>query len=168
MSFRPFCGRLALLCLVMLPAYGAPARAVTGLLAPVIGVTERFASEQRSGVAMEGFDPVSYRFEAAPKPGRAGCEYLWNGVVWQFANEANRAAFMHAPETFAPRIGGYDAERISSDVLVAANPEFYVVQGNALYLFRSPEHRSRFLADGVLAKKAEATWTRLQSQLVGG
>lgn len=168
--FRGFSGRVAVLCLVslLLAPIGAARALTNNLLAPAVGVTEHFASEQRSGVAIEGYDPVSYRLDGAPRPGRIGCEYLWKGVIWLFANEANRAAFIHDPETFAPRIGGYDAERIGSDIVVAARPELYVVQGKGLYLFRSPEHRGRFVADQQLAAKAEASWLRVQAQLVRG
>jgi hypothetical protein len=75
---------------------------------------------------------------------------------------------MSDPDTFAPRIGGYDAERIGSNLLVAADPALYVVQANRLYLFRSAEHRLRFLADNALADKAEASWQQVSASLVQG
>ena len=167
MSFLIVPGRIALVCAALATSTGA-AFAAAEWLAPTIGVTERYASEQRTALAIGGYDPVSYRFDQAPRIGRADCGYLWKGLVWQFAGEANRAAFMRDPDRFAPRIGGYDAERIGSDVLVAGNPEVFLVQSEALYLFRSAEHRRRFLADSALAAKAEATWVRVAAGLVQG
>jgi hypothetical protein len=170
MSFLSSGGRAAALCLVgiMATPIGAAGALTSSLFGPTIGVTELFAAEQRSGIAMAGFDPVSYRLDTAPRLGRPDCDYVWRGIVWQFASEANRAAFKNDPETFAPRIGGYDAERIGNSIVVAADPALYVVQGNRLYLFRSPEHRLRFLADGALAAKAEASWLRVKTGLVQG
>jgi hypothetical protein len=170
MSFRRFrsaCWLVAAtLCLVQ-PQGGARAENIA-LLPSALGVTELFASDPRTGLAMGGFDAVSYRLDAAPRPGRAEHDVTWRGLVWRFASEANRAAFLRDPDTFAPRLGGYDAERVLSSVLVAADPEIYVVRPSGLYLFRSAEHRAHFLADEALAADAEAAWRSLRPGLVQG
>jgi hypothetical protein len=138
------------------------------ILPPVLGTTELYASERLSGVALDGFDPVTYRLEAAPRPGRPDHEYLWRGLAWRFASAANRAAFIRDPEAFAPRIGGYDAERAASEVVVPGDPEIFLVRSGGLYLFRNEDHRRRFVADRDLESRAEASWQRLQPSLVQG
>ena len=163
--------RVALLCAHVLFVLCVVAR-VSGvsatILPPVLGTTELYASERLSGVALDGFDPVTYRLGAAPRPGRPDHEYVWRGLAWRFASAANRAAFIRNPETFAPRIGGYDAERAASEVVVPGDPEIFLVRSGGLYLFRSEDHRRRFLADEDLANRAEASWQRLQPSLVQG
>lgn len=163
--------RVALVCahILVVLCLGARGSGVNAtILPPVLGATELYASERLSGVALDGFDPVSYRLDPAPRPGRTAHEYVWRGLAWRFASAANRAAFIRDPESFAPRIGGYDAERAASDVVVPGDPEIFLVRSGGLYLFRSEDHRRRFLADEDLATRAEASWRRLQPGLVQG
>jgi YHS domain-containing protein len=162
--------RVALFCLqglVLLACAGFPARS-DALLPPVLGASELYASERMSGLALEGFDPVTYRVEAAPRPGHSDHEYVWRGIAWRFANAANRAAFIRSPESFAPRIGGYDAERAASEIVVPGDPEIFAVRAGGLYLFRNEDHRRRFLADENLAGRAESSWQKLQPSLIQG
>jgi YHS domain-containing protein len=167
MSFPPL-GRLGL---VLLALAAAPARAEPTdppLLPQPLGVTELFSATERDGLGLGGFDPISYRLGTKPQVGSHAYECVWRGLVWRFASAANRAAFLQAPETYAPRIGGYDAERIASDVLVAADPEIFVVRGGGLYLFRNAEHRRRFLDDEALLGQAEKAWIEAKTRLVQG
>lgn len=138
------------------------------LLPQALGVTEVFSVEQRSGLGLDGFDPLTYRLGGGPREGSRAYEYVWHGLVWRFVSEANRTAFMRDPEVYAPRIGGYDAERIASNIVVAADPEIYVARADGLYLFRNAEHRRRFLADEAAARKAESAWARTKPSLVQG
>ena len=162
--------RVALVCLewlVLVAGTGFPARS-DAILPPLLGTSELYASERMSGVALEGFDPVTYRVEAAPRPGQPDHEYVWRGIAWRFANAANRAAFIRSPESFAPRIGGYDAERAASEIVVPGDPEIFALRAGGLYLFRNEDHRRRFMADENLAGRAEASWQKLQPGLVQG
>ena len=56
-----------------------------------------------TGVAIEGYDPVSYFTEPEPLPGKPDYEYYWGGVPWYFATAANRDVFIRAPEIYAPQ-----------------------------------------------------------------
>jgi hypothetical protein len=170
MSFLPVRGQLGLaLVFVGLLLSVRVAQAEQPNLLPLpLGVTEAFTSESRSGVALDGFDPITYRLGGVPREGSRDFEYVWRGVVWRFVSAANRAAFVRDPDVYAPRIGGYDAERIASNVLVSADPEIFVLRADGLYLFRSNEHRRRFLADEALAHRAESAWARTRPGLVQG
>jgi hypothetical protein len=147
------------------PGEGAPA-ASTAALPPVIGATEFYHSDEASGLAVGGLDPVTYFLPEGPKPGRADLEFLWSGVAWRFASAANRAAFEASPTSYAPRMGGYDAEAISRGRIVDANPRLYLVRDDRLYLFRNDASRARFLADEALAARSEASWQALAKGLV--
>lgn len=160
-------GALLLACLVVMHATDPWARAATlSSLPPVVGVSELFALDDVSGVALYGFDPVSYFLDATPKPGLPEHETIWSGVAWRFASAANREAFMRDPETYAPRFGGYDAAAIAQGLTVRANPWLSVVRDDGLYLFRSDHGRARFVADESLAEKAEERWASLKPALV--
>ena len=137
-------------------------------LPPVVGASEVFVADERSGFGLRGFDPVSYFLSPVPLPGREGVELIWRGVAWRFASEANREAFARDPEVFAPRIGGYDAGAAAEGRLVAADPTLFAIRDGRLYVFRGERSRARFEADASLAGKAEARWPELRRDLVRG
>ena len=139
--------------------------AMLSSLPPVVGVSELFAIDELSGVALYGFDPVSY-FVGGPKPGLAEYEVIWSGVAWRFASAANREAFLRDPEVYAPRFGGYDATAVAQGLTVRANPWLSVVRGDGLYLFRTDHARARFVADESIAERAEERWASLKPELV--
>jgi YHS domain-containing protein len=135
-------------------------------LPPVLGVTELFASDELSGVALYGFDPVSYFLGEGPKPGLAEHEVIWSGVAWRFASAANKEAFLSDPEAYAPRFGGYDATAVAKGLTVRANPWLSVVRPDGLYLFRTDHGRARFVADESIAEQAQERWANLKPALV--
>jgi YHS domain-containing protein len=115
-----------------------------------------------TGVALRGYDPVSYFTEPAPLPGRPDYDYDWQGVPWYFATPANRDVFMRAPEVYAPQFGGHAAMSLSRGYLTDGNPLLYVRHKVKLYLFYSAANREAFLMspDAAIAS-AEANWLRL-------
>jgi len=158
---------LAGLAVVMVRTDLITARAANlSALPPVVGVTELFAMDELSGVALYGYDPVSYFLGEGPKAGLAEYEVIWSGVAWRFASEANREAFMRDPMAYAPRFGGYDAAAVAQGLTVRANPWLSVVRSDGLYLFRSDHGRARFVADRSLVGKAEERWASLKHALV--
>jgi hypothetical protein len=148
--------------------WGGTLRAGADELPPVIGATQVFVGDEWSGLGLSGFDPVSYFLSPIPQPGREGVELIWRGLAWRFASAANREAFEADPEVYAPRIGGYDASAAAEGRLVEAGPMLFAVHNGRLYLFRNERSRARFLADPLLAEKAEARWPDLRRDLVRG
>jgi hypothetical protein len=118
-----------------------------------------YAADPLSGLALRGYDPVSYAL-GAPLPGRAAWEGFWSGLSWRFAGPANRAAFLRDPEVYAPRLGGYDPLGIADGHLVEADPLVPLLRDGRLYLFRSPAHRAA--ADAAVLAGAEARWPSLR------
>ena len=145
-----------------------PARAqeAPAVLPPLVGASQVFSADERSGFGLRGFDPVSYFLGAGPRPGEAAYEVLFAGLAWRFAGPANQAAFLHDPEAFAPRIGGYDTEAAARGLVVEADPTIFTLTSSRLYLFRTGEARARFLSDPGLADAAERRWPALRRDLV--
>jgi hypothetical protein len=121
-----------------------------------------------TGVAIEGYDPVSYFTDPSPQPGRPDFEYEWAGVPWYFESAANRDVFMRNPEVYAPRYGGHCAMSLSRGYLSDGNPHLFVIEKARLYLFYSTGNRAAFLESvtGALAG-AETNWPRLAPSLDG-
>lgn len=132
------------------------------------GVVDAVVTDPLTGVAIEGYDPVTYFTEDAPEPGLPDYEYEWSGVPWYFASAANRDVFMRNPTIYAPQFGGHCATSLSRGFLSDGKPRLYVVEGLKLYLFYSSGNRDAFLAAprGAL-EKAEANWPKLNVELTG-
>lgn len=150
MALKPILGALAL----ALGLSAAPVSATPGL-------TEHVVSDPVSGIALYGFDPVAYFTEGRPVPGRRDIEAEWHGAAWRFASEANRAAFLSAPEVYAPRFGGYDPSGVSAGVAVPGHPLLFSIREDRLYLFRTKADRDAF-GD---ARSAMAAWPKLEKTL---
>ena len=63
-------------------------------------------NRDRSGLAIDGYDPVVYFVEGRAARGRTDFEYAWNGARYRFASEANRDRFVKSPEV-AVAYGGF-------------------------------------------------------------
>lgn len=151
----------ALLAAALLSQSGTVAQEISGL-------TRQIVVNPLTGVALDGYDPVSYFTETEPQPGSADLEYIWSGVPWYFASAANRDIFMRAPEIYAPQFGGYGATALSRGFLSDGNPRIYEVFSNRLYLFYSTGDRQAFAAARLpVIGRAEEEWTRLAPLLVG-
>lgn len=150
-------------CLLALAGAGPVARASTpGLPAglpelPALG--EVMQRDLRTGLAINGFDPVSYRL-GEPAAGLPAYELVQGGIVWRFASQANLEAFRDAPEIYAPAFAGFDPTGVADGAAVDSDPSQFAILDSRLFLFRTAENRRRFLqnAGGLLAQ-AEDRWT---------
>ena len=116
-----------------------------------------------SGLALNGYDPVSYFTDAEPLPGKADFELIWQGVPWFFSSEANMEIFSKAPEIYAPQYGGHGVMSLSRGFLSDGNPLIYKVVDNRLYLFYSFANREAFeQADKIARVEAIGNWQRLR------
>lgn len=149
---------------ILFVAAGMLAAGLAGGAARAIG-TERILVDQLSGLAIYGFDPVSYFIDGGPRPGRAEFELVWSGVTWRFRSEGNRAAFERDPDVYAPAFGGYDAESVPEGHAVESDPHIFAIISNRLYLFRNAEARENFQSRNMLAA-AEAAWPALKATLI--
>lgn len=121
-----------------------------------------------TGVALEGYDPVTYFTEAAPLPGKPDFEYYWAGVPWYFASAANRDVFIRNPEVYAPQYGGHCEMSLARGYLSDGKPLLYVVLKLKLYLFYSAANREAFLMSPDAAVTiAASNWPELSRSLTG-
>ncbi|MEM8877122.1 MAG: YHS domain-containing (seleno)protein [Pseudomonadota bacterium] len=101
-------------------------------------------SDNRTGFAIRGFDPVAYFADGAPKRGLPQHEVYWQGAYWIFANPGNRDAFAKNPEIYAPQFGGYAVVSLSHGALAESEPELFVVDQGRLYLFAGTRQQFAF------------------------
>ncbi len=129
--------------------------------------TEWVVVNRYTGLAIDGFDPVAYFVDGAPKQGRPELELRFGGATWRFHNEGNRAAFAAAPSVYAPCFGGYDPMAVARGTATPGHPALWLVAEQRLYLFYSAEARAAFSRDPESAiEAAERNWPGLQGTLV--
>lgn len=111
------------------------------------------------GVAVGGYDAVSYFRDGEPRPGKAEFAVDWQGVGWRFASAENLSAFQASPEKYAPQYGGYCAYAVSKGATAKGDPLAWTIAGGKLYLNYSPAVRATWRSDvaGNIAK-ADANW----------
>jgi hypothetical protein len=135
---------------------------------PVSGATnELVVAEPRVGLALFGFDAVSYFVDGSARAGSESHELSFGGLTWRFRSEANRAAFRDRPDAYVPRFGGYDPIALVRGAPVAGHPMMFVVHQGQLFLFHQPETRAKFIAEPNAAiEAARAAWPLVRRSLV--
>ncbi|MGE0699807.1 MAG: YHS domain-containing (seleno)protein [Hyphomicrobiaceae bacterium] len=122
------------------------------------------AGQQQFGanLAVSGFDPVAYHTQNQAVPGRPEFRVSWKGAEWRFATQANRDAFVAAPDRYAPQFGGYCAFAVASNAIASADPRSFAVVNGKLYLNQSPSIHASWLRDQAgFIRRAEANWPRV-------
>lgn len=87
----------------------------------------------KNGVALDGYDPVSYFTEDGPERGKSSISTEYRGVTYRFVSESNREAFLANPDNFEPAYGGYCAySMLDGDVNGVNQRNFKIVDGQLL------------------------------------
>lgn len=119
---------------------------------------ESMQRNTRSGLALNGFDPVAYQAAGKATPGREAYELVHGGAVWRFASAANREAFRDAPSVYEPAFAGFDPTGVADGRAVESDPRQFAIVASRLYLFRTQEARTRFVGNPALLQSARAQW----------
>lgn len=91
----------------------------------------------REALAIEGYDPVSYRPEGggAPKAGDPTIATTYEGVTYRFVSAENRDRFLASPRHYEPAYGGWCAYAMAKGNKISVDPEAFVIQDDRLLLF---------------------------------
>ena len=114
------------------------------------------------GVAISGYDPVSY-FTSKPQKGKVA--YIQNGITYKFASTANLEMFKKTPAKYEPAYGGWCAYAMGAKgEKVEVDPENFKIVNGTLNLFYK-NFFSNTLDDwnkeeAKLKKQADANWMK--------
>jgi len=115
-------------------------------------------------VALDGYDPITYRAEGGSRPAPGSSELLVRraGVTYHFASEANKQVFLADPARFEPAYGGWCAYAMAKGQKVAPKPSEFVVSGGRLFVFTTgtfSDPRDLWLEDeAALLPEADRVW----------
>lgn len=128
----------------------------------------------KNGLAIDGYDPVAYfpDFGGKATKGSKKITARHRGVLYRFASEANKKAFLADPERFEPMYGGwcawamYDGQGSKTE----PSPKSFTVEDDRLYLFYDGfwgDTRKSWNKKGgapKLASEATRNWKRISGE----
>lgn len=86
------------------------------------------------GIALGGFDPMSYWQGGGPQRGARKHEATLEGARFWFASEATKAAFLADPQRYLPQYGGFCAFGVSHGKKYPGNPLIFQIFGDRLFV----------------------------------
>lgn len=114
------------------------------------------------GVALRGYDPVSYQTGAHPVMGSGAFTAAHEGATYHFSSAANRDTFKADPARYAPAYGGFCAMGVAMERKLDGDPLLYRVVNNRLYLNVSAPVQARWIQDiSGNVKTANEKWPSL-------
>jgi YHS domain-containing protein len=116
----------------------------------------------RKGVALGGFDAVSYFTDGKPIKGDAKIEATFNGALYHFVSQEHRETFERDPIKYVPAYGGFCGYAASIGKVRPSNPELWsIVQGRLIlqHTKGALELWDKDVEDN--KAKADANWPKL-------
>jgi len=87
----------------------------------------------KKGVALGGYDPVTYFTDGAPKKGDVTIEATYDGALYHFISQDNRTTFEKDPARYAPAYGGFCGYAASVGKVRPADPSIWsIVDGQLI------------------------------------
>ena len=120
---------------------------------------------ESDGVAIRGFDPVSYQTEQRAVRGKEEFRATHEGSEFRFSTSANRDAFVASPQRYAPQYGGFCAFGTAGGYKAATDPMAFTIVNGKLYLNYNEQVRKEWGKDipGYI-EKADKNWPVVQTQ----
>ena len=114
------------------------------------------------GLAVHGYDVVSFFTEGKPAQGDATYSYVHGDATYRFVSQPHLDAFRANTEKYVPGFGGFCAFGVSVGALFDGDPRYWKIVDDKLYLNLDQGIADAFRKDvqGAL-KKAEAKWPKL-------
>ena len=116
----------------------------------------------RSGLAIQGYDPVAFFTDQHPVRGNSQFQSEYNGAKYYFASMDHKTAFDKDPAKYEPQFGGYCAYGVSHGARAPIKIEAWQIVNGRLLMQYDLGVKDDFNKDqqGTL-KKADQNWPGL-------
>ncbi|MBX3390869.1 MAG: hypothetical protein KF691_15580 [Phycisphaeraceae bacterium] len=115
-----------------------------------------------SGLALDGFDPVTYFTQPKPVKGDPALARTFAGATYYFVSADNKNMFEKEPTKYVPEFGGFCGYAASINKVSPVNPEIYQLVDGKLVLQHTDEAYRLFNQDtSGNYTKAEQNWPSL-------
>ncbi|TNJ40584.1 twin-arginine translocation pathway signal protein [Phaeobacter sp. B1627] len=113
----------------------------------------------QDGIAIRGYDPVSFFFAETPARGHRSHAVMWKGAVWLFQSAENQSRFESNPRAFAPRFGGHCAYGMARGRMSDGDPLAWEIVDGQLFLFHNQRVEDLWRANhDAMIQAARAVW----------
>ena len=114
------------------------------------------------GLAIKGYDPVSYFTESKPTKGNKKFELEHSGATWRFNSQQNLDLFKGDPKSYAQQFGGYCAWAVSQGSTAGIDPQAWKIVNEKLYLNYNKSIQEKWEKDrDLLIIKGNKNWPKL-------
>lgn len=141
------------------------------LLFPILSLGQKKHSENlyntdKSGLAIEGYDPVAYFTEQKAVEGKKEISFTHEGKVYHFKSSQNLETFKSNPSKIEPQYGGWCAYAMGdSGDKVKIDPKTFKILDGKLYLFYNKFFNNTKTTwnknEATLKSKADNNWAKL-------
>lgn len=116
-----------------------------------------------NGVAIQGYDPVSYFVNGKPMKGSQEFSAEFGGATYYFSSMEHQAVFKANPEKYIPQYGGYCAYGLAYGSKAPVEVDKFSIVDGKLYLNFNGDIQSRWSKDvpGFIAK-ANKNWQNIE------
>lgn len=127
----------------------------------------------KEGLALQGYDPLSYFDAGGPKLGSKEYTYTFRGVTYRFVSKAHRDTFVAEPVKWEPPYGGWCAFAVIDGDKVEIDPtNFEVIEGKVYLFYKGFWGDARAKWDALVKaetaakviEKADAGWRKLEAK----
>ena len=126
---------------------------------------QTLVNTDRSGLALQGYDPVSYFTDNAATEGSADITSTSGGATYRFASAEHKQMFDADPAKYTPQFGGYCAYAVSRGDTASIDPEAFQIVDGRLLLQYSKSILATFNKDtSANLSKADANWPKLLAE----
>ncbi len=129
---------------------------------PALSQTKSLLNLDKSGLAIQGHDPVAFFTENKPVKGKPEFVARHAGATYLFATKEHRDSFKADPAKYEPAFGGYCAFGVSKNRLIEIDVDAFQIVDGKLLMQYSKGVREDFNKDtnGNLTK-ANTNWPGL-------
>jgi YHS domain-containing protein len=133
-----------------------------GFAFPTFAQPKTLVNLDKTGVAIQGYDPVAFFTDHKPVKGAAEFTSKQEGATYLFSSKEHKDLFDKEPTKYEPVFGGYCAYGVSRNKLVEIDVNAFQIVDGRLILQYSKGVRNDFNKDthGNLAK-AQQNWPGL-------
>ena len=122
----------------------------------------------KRGVALEGYDPISYFNDGKPAKGDQTIEATYNGALYHFVSQDHREIFEKNPVKYSPAYGGYCGYAASIGKVRPADPLLWSIVDGQLIVQHTKGAAELWEKDVAVNKaKADRYWPHLVEAKAG-
>lgn len=124
--------------------------------------SEIFATD---GIAIKGYDILSFYKGSDPLKGSDSLTYKWKDVIWKFASRNNLDSFALNPDQYAPQYGGYCAYGTTRGYKAPTETNTATIVDGKLYFNYNDKVKDTWMKDkSNLIIKADSIWPSIKKQ----